>query len=294
MLKKIQKKYPGCLTSKTETDHPEHYLWIHDENKNTLGIPKSQLTVQEIELLRTLFPNNIIDFIQKEQQKKWLDFLTKRTASSPITSWKRVRFFYFTVSTVQFSQVEFEVAISSFFNENTIIIWESQESGFILDGSIDEVELITLRELRATLESDFYAKVRLYIGKSHTIDPTLPDHFMNEKTCFQIGLENLNDRHILQLKTIFPYLLLQKANLDKNWLTEQLLQTTRDDKELIRTVKTYIECNSNATLTAKKLFIHRNSLQYRIDKFIEATSLDIKNFHDAMVAYLAIQMNEKM
>jgi DNA-binding PucR family transcriptional regulator len=32
----------------------------------------------------------------------------------------------------------------------------------------------------------------------------------------------------------------------------------------------------NASLTAKRLFIHRNSLQYRIDKFIERTGIDIR------------------
>ncbi|MER2142109.1 MAG: helix-turn-helix domain-containing protein, partial [Priestia megaterium] len=46
--------------------------------------------------------------------------------------------------------------------------------------------------------------------------------------------------------------------------------------------------NLNVSLAAKKLYMHRNSLQYRIEKFIDRTHLDIKHFTGAVSAYLAI------
>ncbi|NQD69024.1 PucR family transcriptional regulator, partial [Bacillus haikouensis] len=65
-------------------------------------------------------------------------------------------------------------------------------------------------------------------------------------------------------------------------------QIFEEDTELIHTVKAFLENQSNISQTAKKLFMHRNSVQYRIDKFIEKTSIDIKSFQGALLAYLAL------
>ncbi|WP_235425173.1 helix-turn-helix domain-containing protein [Heyndrickxia ginsengihumi] len=51
--------------------------------------------------------------------------------------------------------------------------------------------------------------------------------------------------------------------------------------------KKYLENYTNTSLTSKQLFIHRNSLQYRIEKFEEKTNLNLKMFTDAMFAYYA-------
>ncbi|MCY8607352.1 helix-turn-helix domain-containing protein, partial [Bacillus sonorensis] len=52
----------------------------------------------------------------------------------------------------------------------------------------------------------------------------------------------------------------------------------------------YMQCNLNASLTAKRLFIHRNSLQYRIDRFIEKTGIDIRQFEEAAAVYFIIDV----
>nr|MDH3110555.1 helix-turn-helix domain-containing protein [Bacillus altitudinis] len=41
---------------------------------------------------------------------------------------------------------------------------------------------------------------------------------------------------------------------------------------------------------AKALYVHRNSLQYRIDKFIERTGLDIRHFQEASAAYFMMNL----
>ena len=53
------------------------------------------------------------------------------------------------------------------------------------------------------------------------------------------------------------------------------------------TIKVFLENNLNASLTAKKLYIHRNTLQYRIDKFIDKTGIQLKDFYGAFTVFLA-------
>lgn len=55
------------------------------------------------------------------------------------------------------------------------------------------------------------------------------------------------------------------------------------NKELIDTAKAYIRCNMNAKLAANSLYIHRNTFNYRLNKFIELTQLDIRNYNNSLL-----------
>ncbi len=52
--------------------------------------------------------------------------------------------------------------------------------------------------------------------------------------------------------------------------------------ELMVTALVFIESGLNATRASKKLYVHRNTFNYRLAKFIEKTSLDIRDYHHAL------------
>ncbi|EKN64277.1 carbohydrate diacid transcriptional activator CdaR [Neobacillus bataviensis LMG 21833] len=58
---------------------------------------------------------------------------------------------------------------------------------------------------------------------------------------------------------------------------------------LASTFMTYCRCNMNISETARILFLHRNSLVYRLEKISELTSLDITNFEHCLLLYFAIK-----
>jgi carbohydrate diacid regulator len=49
------------------------------------------------------------------------------------------------------------------------------------------------------------------------------------------------------------------------------------EKELIKTLKVYLSCNLNANETAGRLIIHRNTLNYRLNRIYKITGKDPKN-----------------
>ncbi len=53
------------------------------------------------------------------------------------------------------------------------------------------------------------------------------------------------------------------------------------DAELRDTAKTFMDCNMSCAATAKKLYIHRNTLLKRLDKILHCTGLDIRQFRQA-------------
>lgn len=48
--------------------------------------------------------------------------------------------------------------------------------------------------------------------------------------------------------------------------------------ELTKTLNTYLKCSGNGTETAEKLFIHRNTLHYRIEKIEQITGYDLNSY----------------
>ncbi|AAK81171.1 DNA-binding PucR family transcriptional regulator [Clostridium acetobutylicum] len=55
------------------------------------------------------------------------------------------------------------------------------------------------------------------------------------------------------------------------------------DSEMLNTIDEFVKNGLNISNTAKRLFIHRNTLIYRIDKLKKETGFDIKNFKEAAV-----------
>ncbi|GIP34287.1 CdaR family transcriptional regulator [Paenibacillus sp. J2TS4] len=60
------------------------------------------------------------------------------------------------------------------------------------------------------------------------------------------------------------------------------------DIETLTALETFFSLDCNVSETAKKLYIHRNTLLYRLDKFKQETGLDVRNFRDAVQVRIAL------
>lgn len=60
--------------------------------------------------------------------------------------------------------------------------------------------------------------------------------------------------------------------------------------ELIRTLDQFLADNLNVSKAAKNLYLHRNTLVYRLSKIRSLTGLDPRNFDEAMGLRLALLM----
>lgn len=65
------------------------------------------------------------------------------------------------------------------------------------------------------------------------------------------------------------------------------------DNELIKTIEVFFKCGLNLSEAAKELYIHRNTLIYRLDKVQKVTSYDIREFNNAMIFKIIFLYNRK-
>lgn len=69
---------------------------------------------------------------------------------------------------------------------------------------------------------------------------------------------------------------------------------SRNDKllneEMRQTIDRFFECDLNLSEAARRLYIHRNTLVYRLDKLQKAVGLDLRRFDDAVIYKLLYMM----
>lgn len=62
------------------------------------------------------------------------------------------------------------------------------------------------------------------------------------------------------------------------------------DDETLTTINKFFENNLNVSETSRQLFVHRNTLVYRIEKLEKSTGLDIRTFDDALTFKIALMV----
>ena len=62
------------------------------------------------------------------------------------------------------------------------------------------------------------------------------------------------------------------------------------DEETLTTINKFFENSLNVSETSRQLFIHRNTLVYRLDKLQKSTGLDLRIFEDAITFKIALMV----
>ena len=66
------------------------------------------------------------------------------------------------------------------------------------------------------------------------------------------------------------------------------------DEETLMTINKFFENSLNVSETARQMFVHRNTLVYRLEKLQKTTGLDVRDFEDAMTFRIALMVTGYM
>ena len=117
------------------------------------------------------------------------------------------------------------------------------------------------------------ARIALEVGKVFDIEKTV------------MAYENLGiGRLVYQLPTTLCEIFLQEVF--KKGSLESL------DRETLMTVQSFFENNLNVSETSRKLFVHRNTLVYRLEKIRKLTGLDLREFEHAGTFKVALMVQK--
>ena len=154
------------------------------------------------------------------------------------------------------------------------------------------------KEIVSTVSSEFFIKVMVGIGSPAEEIKDLSRSFKEAQIALEVGkvfdtekeivnYKNLGiGRIIYQLPTTLCEVFLQEI------FKEGALETLTLDRELLTTLQCFFENNLNVSETSRRLFVHRNTLVYRLEKIKKLTGLDLREFEHAIVFKVALMVKK--
>lgn len=296
MLNKLTSLYLNALVKENCPDQnfqKTHYWFQDSENNIWLGIPKNEISLPELTLLKTLFDQQKdSSFNRSIGAEKWYDYLFE-DGPQPEVKEETVRITQFSYTGEEMNEQELETALKGFFSKKAIIVWVHSLRGIIIETNNDYLLEDEFYSLVSTLEGEFFIKPYFYVGIHRPLTERFRKSFQSEQRLFDQGIGLLSKERVLVFERIFPMLLAEQIpNELSTHLEREFISVLANDPDMLGTIRVFIENNMNITSTAKALYIHRNTLQYRLDKFIEKTGINIKTFSGAFTVYLACLLQE--
>lgn len=163
--------------------------------------------------------------------------------------------------------------------------------------TMDEIEKIA-KMISDTLSTELNVKVYISIG---TVVSDLKDvsrSYKEAKMALEVGKIFENEKLIVNYEKLGIGRLIYQLPLSlcKMFIKEVLHGLTMDDfdEETLATVNKFFENNLNVSETSRQLYIHRNTLVYRLDKLQKMTGLDLRNFDDAIIFKITLMVSKYM
>jgi DNA-binding PucR family transcriptional regulator len=167
--------------------------------------------------------------------------------------------------------------ISMIYGENIVVI-----------GSFEEVSEHA-RSIKESIVSDLYCRCHVSFGETVYSAEGIKKAYEDAKECMTLGRK-------FDIKgEIFDYteMLFEKIVYSiSDKVKKELFDGFKDkfgifDSEMVNTIEEFVNCGLNISDASRKLYIHRNTLIYRLDKIYKDTGYDIRDFRQATVFIIA-------
>ena len=146
-----------------------------------------------------------------------------------------------------------------------------------------------------TLETEGIGGIKAGIGRTAECLEDLHTSFIEAQSAIETGMRfHPSENVFLYNQQALERIIEKIPRSDREKIHDMFF--LKDDAmilntEMIETVKTFFRNDLNLTATSKQLFIHRNTLNYRLDKVRKETGLDLRRFQDAVVFRIIMEMS---
>ena len=163
--------------------------------------------------------------------------------------------------------------------------------------NVDSKDLEKLaRSICDTLSTEFYCNAVVGIGTRVTGIKDLAHSFKEAQVALEVGKVFDTEKSIISYENLGIARLIYQlpTTLCDMFLKEVFKRGSIDslDQETLFTIQKFFENNLNVSETSRKLFVHRNTLVYRLEKIKKLTGLDLREFDDAIVFKVALMVNK--
>lgn len=171
-------------------------------------------------------------------------------------------------------------AFQDFFNAQAGFFITDTSGVFLIQDTLNDLDVLIDQWIEIA-SFDFSTQIKILLGFNHLFDNRIHETILQEHNLL---LEDISTEVILT--TSKQYIENNFNTILSSPLFDHLKTYISKNEETISGIKKLWETSGNIAQAASELYIHRNTLIYRIKKFEEDTNLDLKNPHDLLICYL--------
>ncbi len=191
-------------------------------------------------------------------------------------------------------------------------IFSKSKNDFIT--AVDEKNIIIIKELSGedgpekmaeiadtvirTLEEGDHGNVHVAYGSAVTEIKEVSRSYKEARMALDVGKIFFEDQNVIAYSQLGIGRLIYQLPIPlcKMFIREIFTEKSPDDfdEETLATINKFFENSLNVSETSRQLYIHRNTLVYRLDKLQKSTGLDLRVFDDAITFKIALMVVKYM
>lgn len=288
MIEELLRIFPNAQLNPPALDQLQDFIVI-EGTSGPLYIPtvKLDLTHQALLKLVAQMEQKAGETQLNSYQQQWLDNLTKGLSNKTPDTHYQLFYLYSKIAINQFDFSLWQATLLNAVPEIKVIIpLTSQQILIVLESPSLFNYTDTLNHILAALNIDFGLAIKGMAGLCHH-KQTLHHWYKHELSFSQATTQYSFPQ---TLCTVSQMLLASHKinNLFQHELARYIAQLLQINSEFPLTIQALFANNGKLSQTADQLYIHRNTLNNRLQRLYRETGLDVQNLADLTVAYLLL------
>lgn len=168
-------------------------------------------------------------------------------------------------------------AVSFLYNDRIVVL-----------GVFEETEEHA-KSIRESIVSDLYCKCYISYGNIIYNAKDVKKAYEDARECLLLSKNfDIKEEVFFYDKMLFEKIVYNIDDKVKRELLDKFKNKfDKFDSELINTIEEFVNSDLNVSDAARRLYVHRNTLIYRLDKITKETGFDIRNFKEATIFIIA-------
>ena len=246
-----------------------------------IWIKSDSLSQQETSLLKALFP-----IVSDQKKHPWYHYLFKDASCIQEKSFRLIQLHV--ESKGEFLKKEWQDTILELFRYSADFFFYTGTDALLIEQkNCDYLDAAEINGIFLSLDADFDTTTSVFVGSFHSPGSDLVPLFAEERRIFLTEQNNLytHSRTFSMQDVALHYYtkdVMKDSALIKSYIE---LIKQNEMEEIIQELWNEL---GNVSSAAKTLFLHRNTLKYRIEKFQEQSGFNLKKANDLLFCYLLL------
>lgn len=276
----LQTIFPELRISQTPFIPSGNSLYFH-HGAYYMAIPTQNLSEHDRQLLTCFVHPEALPHYAANA-RIWYDVLVHGKEPSRSLLGQNVQFILFHLDKGLDQDVrgDWRSTLEAFFDDSAAFLYLNASEGVIIERQATR-DVSELEAIANTLTNDFAVACHFQMGLRYRVTSEIRKIYEQQKQLFASTTQTVSTVEASLVQILRP-------QLKESQLIREVKALLREDNHWAALIRALWDQQGNISLAAKHLYMHRNTLQYRMEKFYELTGISLREMDGLVLAYLSL------